>query len=235
MLNVLAFALLPVIAAIIGAVIATFRPPSPIVRSHIQHLAAGVVFSVVAVELLPDITRQHAEYMEAAIGFALGVICMLWLRSFSHKLEKKGGDKPLGLLAGVGIDILLDGILIGISFAAGAKEGKLLTFALTLEMLSLGLAVASALGKRDKDRKRVLLITSSLFLIIILGAGIGAVIIRNIPEAVLEIILSFGLAALLYLVTEELLVEAHKEPETPAATGMFFAGFLIFMLLGMVG
>jgi ZIP family zinc transporter len=38
----------------------------------------------------------------------------------------------------------------------------------------------------------------------------------------------------MYLVTEELLVEAHKEPETPLATGMFFIGFLIFLLLGMV-
>lgn len=41
------------------------------------------------------------------------------------------------------------------------------------------------------------------------------------------------LAALLFLVTEELLVEAHAEGETPAATALFFLGFLVFMLLGM--
>jgi len=49
-----------------------------------------------------------------------------------------------------------------------------------------------------------------------------------------ELILSFGLAALLYLVTEELLVEAHEEKETPVATLMFFVGFLGFLVIGMV-
>jgi zinc transporter, ZIP family len=229
------FALVPVIAAIVGATIATFRPPGPTFRSYIQHLAAGVVFSVVAVELLPDIIHQHA-HIEVTIGFTLGVICMLGLRSLSHNLEKENVAKesiPIGLLVAVGVDILLDGFLIGVSFSAGAKQGQLLTFALTLELLSLGLAVATALGKSVHNRQRVLTITSLLFLLIVVGSGIGVVLIQYIPLALMEVVLSFGLAALLYLVTEELLVEAHKEPESPMATGMFFIGFLIFLLLGM--
>lgn len=45
-------------------------------------------------------------------------------------------------------------------------------------------------------------------------------------------LLAFGLIALLYLVTEELLVEAHEGgKETPFATAMFFAGFLLLLLL----
>ena len=105
--------------------IAVLRPPSPVIRSHIQHLAAGVVFSVVAVELLPDIIRQHSP-VEVIIGFVLGVATMLGLRSLSHKLEKGNNgepERPIGLLVGVGVDILLDGFLIGVSFAAGDKAG----------------------------------------------------------------------------------------------------------------
>ena len=209
------------------------RPPGPVLRSYIQHLAAGVIFSVVAVELLPDIVRQHAAWIEVTVGFSLGVVSMLVLRSFSHKLEKNGEERPLGILVGVGIDILLDGFLISMSFAAGGKEGVLLTIALALELLSLGLAVAIALAKNEKMRYKIILNTFLLFLLIVVGAGIGAVLVQSISAEVLEIVLSFGLAALLYLVTEELLVEAHKEPETPMATGMFFLGFLVFLLLGM--
>ena len=234
-INVVAYAFIPVLTAILGAILAAFRPPSPIIRSYIQHLAAGVVFSVVAVEILTDIVRQHAALVEVAIGFSLGVVTMLLLRSISHRLERDGGERPLGILVGVGIDVLLDGFLISISFAAGGKEGALLTFALALELLSLGLAVAVALGKSEKKRLKVIMSTSLLFLLIVVGAGIGAVLIPYLSDAVMEIVLSFGLAALLYLVTEELLVEAHREPETPTATGMFFAGFLVFLLLGMVG
>ena len=233
LLQILAYSCIPVITAVLGAVIAVIRPPGPVLRSYIQHLAGGVVFSVVAVELLPDIVRQHAAWIEVAVGFSLGVASMLVLRSFSHKLEKNGEERPLGIMVGVGIDILLDGFLISMSFTAGGKEGILLTFALALELLSLGLAVAIALAKNEKKSSKIILTTFLLFLLIIVGAGIGAVLAQSISAEVLEIVLSFGLAALLYLVTEELLVEAHKEPETPMATGMFFLGFLVFLLLGM--
>lgn len=237
--NVLLMALFPVCAAIIGATIAAFRPPGPTLRSYIQHLAGGVVFSLVAVELLPDIIHQHAM-LEVAIGFTLGVVVMLGLKEFSHKMESKaesegeGAGLPMGLLAGVGVDILLDGFLIGVSFSAGAKQGQLLTLALTLELLSLGLAVATALGKTEKRKGRIILTSALLFLTLMVGAGLGITLIQYMPFALLEVVLSFGLAALLYLVTEELLVEAHKEPETPLATGMFFAGFLVFLMLGMM-
>lgn len=234
-INIVAYAFIPVATAIIGASLAVFRPPGPILRSYIQHLAAGVVFSVVAVELLPDIVRQHAAVIEVAIGFSFGVASMLILRSISHRLEKNGDERPLGILIGVGIDVLLDGFLISISFGAGGKEGALLTFALALEMLSLGLAVAVALGESDRKRRNIILQTALLFLLVVVGAGVGAVLIPYLSDSVMEIVLSFGLAALLYLVTEELLVEAHEEPETPVATGMFFAGFLVFLLIGMVG
>lgn len=232
--QILIFAFLPFGTAVLGGTLAAFRPPGPMARSYIQHLAAGVVFSVVAVELLPDIVREHTAWVEVAVGFSLGVICMLALRAFSHKLEAKGDDSPLGILVGVGIDIFLDGLLISISFAAGGKAGTLLTIALALELLTLGLAVGVALGENQEVAWKVIGGTALLFLLVILGAALGALVLRFIPPSILEILLSFGLAALLYLVTEELLVEAHKKPETPAATGMFFAGFLVFLLLGMV-
>lgn len=235
LLNVLTFALLPVAAAIIGAVIAAFRAPGSLVRSYIQHLAAGVVFSVVAVELLPEIVEKRKP-IEVAIGFALGVLVMLGIRHLTHSIEEKESENEssVGLLTAIGVDVTLDGLLIGISFAAGAKAGRLLTFALTVELLSLGLAVASALGKSGKSRLRIIIAVALLSLLIIIGAAIGGTFLTNVSASVLEVILSFGLAALLYLVTEELLVEAHEEPETPLSIAIFFAGFLLFLILGMI-
>lgn len=48
-----------------------------------------------------------------------------------------------------------------------------------------------------------------------------------------DVRLGFAVAALLYLVTEELLVEAHEVPETPLSTAAFFIGFLMLMLIDM--
>ncbi|HJT03446.1 MAG TPA: hypothetical protein VJ757_07440 [Pseudonocardiaceae bacterium] len=53
---------------------------------------------------------------------------------------------------------------------------------------------------------------------------------------VLAAVLAFGAAALLYLVVEELLVEAHEQAETPLLAVLFFAGFLgIYLLAGLGG
>ena len=56
------------------------------------------MFSVVAVELLPDIVARHAPY-EVALGFGLGVGTMLGLRYFTQRLEASEGesaDEPAG-------------------------------------------------------------------------------------------------------------------------------------------
>lgn len=47
-------------------------------------------------------------------------------------------------------------------------------------------------------------------------------------------VLAFGLAALLYLVTEELLVEAHEVRENRVTTSMFFAGFLLLLMIDVL-
>lgn len=238
-LGVISYALLPVLATIMGAAIAAFRPVGSKVRSIIQHFAAGVVFSVVAVELLPDVVKEQRP-MQVVIGFALGVGVMLGIKTLTeHKAEKEeqaaGRNKlPLAMLIAVGVDVLVDGFLIGLGFAAGAKEGKLLTFALTIELLSLGLAAAVELKQAAASRLKIIVIAAGLAALVLIGAAIGATLLHGLSESTLEVVLSFGLAALLFLVTEELLVEAHEEPETPFTTATFFAGFLLFLVLGMV-
>lgn len=47
----------------------------------------------------------------------------------------------------------------------------------------------------------------------------------------LAAILGFGASALLYLVTEDLLLEAHATSDTLVVTATFFLGFLIPLLL----
>lgn len=235
LINVLTFALLPVIAAVIGSVIAVFRPPSGKVRSMIQHFAAGVVFSVVAVELLPNVIKIH-NITATAIGFALGVAVMLGIKHLVGEPEEKEDEKGVSkaMLFAIGVDVLVDGFLLGIGFAAGQKEGKLLALALTTELLSLGLAIAVSLMKAGVNRSKIVAITAELSSLILLGSLIGTTLTQFLSEETIEVVLSFGLAALMYLVTEELLMEAHEEPETPLITATFFAGFLLFLILGMI-
>lgn len=219
------YTLFPVVAAIIGAAVAVNTRPGPNLVSAIQHFAAGVVFAAAAGEILPDVMQRGSPWA-TAIGGAIGVIVML-----SVKQLERWATGPAGLLAAVAIDMLIDGLVLGIGFAAGPKVGLLLTIALTLEVLFLGLTVANELGETVRSRAKIVGITAALALLLPIGALLGDPV-GALPGPVVTGFFAFGLVALLYLVTEELLIEAHETPDRPWVTAMFFAGFLALMLLG---
>ncbi len=214
----------PVVAATLGAVVAVRSRPGPAVVSAVQHFAAGVVFAAAAAEILPDLMHYGSPWA-TAIGGSVGVALMLAIMQLETRFEG-----PIGILAGTAIDLLVDGLVLGIAFAAGAKAGALLTVALTLEVLFLGLALANELGETGWSRNRVVGLTAALMLCLPIGA-VAAIPIGSLPGPVIAGFLAFGLMALLYLVTEELLVDAHEKPDRPWITAMFFVGFLAVLLL----
>jgi ZIP family zinc transporter len=223
-MQAIAFTLIPVAAVLLGSLVAVTRRPSEAVVSAMQHLAAGVVFAAAAVEILPQVMHEGSP-VATFIGGAIGIIVMLSLKAIEGRA--KG---PIAMLAAVGVDILIDGLVLGLAFVAGGKAGILLTIALTLEVLFLGLTVTTELGETIRSKARIVAITVGIALLLPIGATL-ATPVALFPPVVIAGFLSFGLMALLYLVTEELLVEAHEKPDTPLISAMFFIGFLGLLLI----
>nr|WP_242686983.1 ZIP family metal transporter [Dermacoccus nishinomiyaensis] len=145
------------------------------------------------------------------------------------------GLLPLGLLVAVGIDLLIDGMLVGLGVTLGSTQGLILTIALTIEILFLGLSLAAELTDTGLSKARAALVCTGLGLATAVGAIGGAASLAGASKPVLAAVLAFGAAALLYLAVEELLVEAHEQVETTLSAAMFFAGFLTIYLLGELG
>ena len=223
-MQAIAFTLIPVAAVLIGSLVAVARRPGEAFVSAMQHLAAGVVFAAAAVEILPQVMHEGSP-VATFIGGAVGIIVMLSLKAIEGRA--KG---PIAMLGAVGVDILIDGLVLGLAFVAGAKAGLLLTIALTLEVLFLGLTVTTELGETIRSKARIVAITMGIALLLPIGAAL-ATPVATFPPVVIAGFLSFGLMALLYLVTEELLVEAHEKPDTPLISAMFFIGFLGLLLI----
>jgi ZIP family zinc transporter len=223
-MQAVSYTLIPLAAVVFGALVALWRRPGPALVSATQHFAAGVVFAAAAVEILPQI-KHDASPVATLIGGALGVGVMLAIKA----LEERASG-PFAMLSATGIDIFIDGLVLGLAFIAGAKAGVLLTIALTLEVLFLGLSVTSELQESRMSRARTLLIAIGLGLLLPVGTFM-ATPVAELPPIIITGFLSFGLMALLYLVTEELLVEAHEKPDTPLISSMFFVGFLGLLVL----
>jgi zinc transporter, ZIP family len=235
--DVLTYVAIPVIAAIAGGVVSAFFTPGPKLKSSIQHFAAGLVFAAVSTGLLPEMLRPH-NLSAVMVGFSTGVVLMIGVKWLNEGRGQKRIDQPASLNSLVftaGVDYLMDGLLIGIGFVLGAKVGGLLVFALSIEGLFLAIAVTSALNRKGVACSR-LIITAAIFgLLLGVGAIAGALIFARLSGAFYIAMLAFGSAALIYLVTEELLVEAHDQQvqENPLTAGLFFAGFLLLIIIEM--
>lgn len=152
---------------------------------------------------------------------------MLLLRHFTGKVRG-----PAGLVGASAIDALIDGLVLGLGFAAGRHQGTLLAIALAIEFLFLGLSLAAAFGQ-GTSRRLVIGATAGISLMVPLGALI-AIPVGSLPMPYQTAAYAFGLIAFLYLVTEELLVEAHEKPETAWGVALFFVGFLVLTVLDQI-
>lgn len=87
--------LIPVLVALAGGILAAVWSPSRQARSLIQHFAAGVVLAALAVELLPEIGREHAPALVTIGAFALGSLFMFGLKLWTIRLEHQASMRSV--------------------------------------------------------------------------------------------------------------------------------------------
>jgi len=223
-------------AGLLGGIVALFWSPKVRARSAIQHFAAGAVLAAVATGVIPEAERLGSVFGILA-GFAAGGLTMIglkWLVLRFERRDKGGGKQPVGLAAAAAIDTLVDGALISAGFSSGQQLGILLVAALALELFFLNLSVGSEFSKVKSKRWQGLLVTTGISALMLVGAFIASLILRGASDATIAVGLAFGSAALIYLIAEELLVEAIQAEESLLSTAMLFAGFLVLLALKLL-
>ncbi|MBK8453954.1 MAG: zinc permease [Thiofilum sp.] len=240
-MNPFYFMLVPALVALGGGILALIWHPSREMRSLIQHFAAGVVLAALAVELFPELSREHAPGRVLLSSFAAGTLLMYLLKLWathqeakSHALAQSHPNEPAidsGLIAATFIDIAVDGFIIGAGFAAGGETGPILAIGLSVELLFLGLSLTSDYLKGW----RIVAISAALGATVLVFAYLGNWLLAGASTVVIAAALAASAAALLYLVTEELLIEAHEVEEKPFYMLVLFAGFLLFWAIQLLG
>ncbi|MDD4930403.1 MAG: hypothetical protein PHP85_14150 [Gallionella sp.] len=227
----------PALVALGGGILASVWSPAHQMRSLIQHFAAGVVLAALSVELLPEIGREHAPGLVLVGSFALGSLFMYGLKLWTMRLEHQASARTdavglnKGLLVAAFVDVATDGFIIGAGFAAGGETGTILALGLSVELLFLGLALTS----EATAGWRIIAISGALGGTVLSFSLLGNVLLSGASHAVIGGALAFSAAALLYLVTEELLMEAHQVEEKPVSTLVLFGGFLAFWSIQLLG
>jgi len=155
--------------------------------------------------------------------------------------EGKSSSKyPSVLVSAIAIDGFVDGLLIGITTAAASSSsaGLMMAASLSVEMGFLGITLAVAL----KGQKHMVSTLSSLVgpSAIIMGAVLGGMLASALSHNPIYLValLSFGTSALLYMVAEELLLEAHDDDEDDEHVWwvdlQLYVGFYSSIIMGKV-
>lgn len=231
----LSYTLIAAVAALVGGIIAIYYAPGPYGQSYVQHFSAGVVFAAVAAKLLPDIHDEAPLFV--IVGFTLGVATMLGVHQLSHRIDHggfgSGFDGAASLLITVCINMVIDGVLIGVAFLAEPRTALIIALALAVETLFITIAGVSALPAESSPLEK-LAVPVAFGSLLLVGVTVGILGFASAGQTSITIILAFGAANLIYLVTEELLVKAQKVPETPTSTTLFFLGFLLVFVFDML-
>lgn len=227
---------MPAAVMMAGGVLTFFWRPSHKQIGLVQHLAAGIILAALMIEVFPEMRRTNTPQTTLIFSFVMGVLFMYGVKLLGIYLERGNVSRSArrqfnyGMIITVFIDAALDGVTIGAGFAAGAKVGFALALGLSVEMLFLAMSLIS-----DTIKGMCLLFLSACFsLTILVCAGLGYHFLSTSSGAAIPIALAFSAAALIYLVTDELLIEAHEQEEESYSMLVLFSGFVGFWLISLL-
>lgn len=211
-------------------------------KSTAEHLLEHLQDPLLNIATVQEI-RIHMDYMDKQISAfheSIETVAAKWTRILP-KIETFEGDTlPMGLILAVCMDCLVDGILIGISSTASVKAGFVLSLANCFEMSFLGMAYASRLIKCTGSSVTARFCALYGPPLLMLGAaGVSSMIgsaVQSMPLVFISMV-SFGTVALLFLVCNELVVEAKEaqgDDEKWYISIMLFAGIFVVLTMDYV-
>ena len=229
----------------LGAAVVFFfvKEPRPQFQRTMLGFAAGVMTAASVWSLLLPAIEQSADFgvpgwLPAAAGLLLGVGFLSALDAvLPHLRRAKDMDltrrQSTLLMAAITLHNVPEGMAVGLSFALAAQQGgaKLsaalaLAVGIGLQNFPEGAAISLPLRQEGYSRATSFLLgtlsgsVEPLFGMLVVLAASGV-------RPLMPWLLSFAAGAMLYVVVEELVPQAHSK----AGTCGFVSGFLIMMIL----
>ncbi len=222
--DILLYLSIPSVVLIGVSFLANSVMPGPKASAALQHLAAGIIFASIATEIVPELLNDM-HLLTIVIGYGAGMLLIFAVRSLDTAKEGEGRGGLSFTIAG-GVDLLIDGFLMGVAFSVAESSGILLTIAIGFEVLFLGFTFSVSLANKGLQKKSIVLVLTAMSILLFFGGVLGFWVLKALAPQWQVCAMAFGAVALLYLVTEELLTEAHETKET------FFGPLLLFLGFG---
>lgn len=223
------------------------------IQSLFLGFAAGVMIAASIWSLLIPGMEQAEQlgqisWLVCAFGFLMGVLLLFLTDAFFQKVYHKlqGNHRlrncrksTLMMLFAIMMHNIPEGMSVGIAFAMadrfanepGFLSGAIaLTIGIGIQNYPEGTAVALPLMQDGMSRKNAFLI-GSLSAIVEPVFGVLAALLSGLVVSWMPGLLSFASGAMIYVVVQELIPEAHTSHPGKSGTIGFVGGFLVMMIL----
>ncbi len=237
-----------------AAVVFFFRGGiNPKIQRIFLGFAAGVMIAASVWSLLiPAIEEAEQKgqigWIPAAGGFILGILFLMGLDSLLPHLHP-GSAEPEGvttswkrttlLVFAVTLHNIPEGMAVGLSFALAAQNGNdpaaitaaaALALGIGIQNFPEGAAVALPLRQEGMSSTKAFLM-GSLSGLVELVFGVLVVLAAGFIQPLMPWMLAFAAGAMMYVVVEELIPEAHLGEHSNVGTMGVMAGFIVMMIL----
>ena len=238
-----------------SAVVFFFRSERRLMHHITLGFAAGVMVAASVWSLLNPAIEQAEDmglhgWIPAASGFLVGVGFLLALDTLLPHLHA-GSDEPEGirstwkrttlLVSAVTLHNIPEGMSVGLLFAMAAQSAGAageaylgmavaLAVGIGLQNFPEGAAISLPLAREGMSRGKAFVL-GSLSGIVEPLFGVIVVLMSGWISPFMPWLLSFAAGAMIYVVVEELIPEAHLGEHSNVGTLGFIAGFVVMMIL----
>jgi len=200
--------------------------------------SGGVMLSAAALTLLwPALARGGIASVTLGL-FAGGAMILLLERSVPHlephfapRLNGPGTRLGLLLAAAITLHNLPEGLAVGVAFAPGTgRFGLVVALAIALQNIPEGLAVATPVRAAGASRLAAVLWATGSGMAEPIAAAAGFHLVNTL-QALVPFGLAFAAGAMVFVVSDQIIPESHRQPSDKAPSLALLLGFLLVALL----
>lgn len=221
-----------------------FRKQSHRFNDMMLGLAAGVMLAAAVFGLL----QPAAEAVEGMgilwviAGIFAGAVLLNLMDNFTPHLHRLTGLDPeehlhnasinrlMLFVLGIALHKLPEGMAAGVGFnAEDLTHAWMVAGGITFQNIPEGLIVVAPLFAIGLKRRRILLIATGVAAIEVIGTFLGFYL-GQLSAALLPFALSLAGGAMLYVISDEMIVETHSHGYAKASTFMLICGFTLMLV-----
>jgi ZIP family zinc transporter len=216
----------------LGAPVAERFDVPPIVVSGALQFAAGIITALVAFSLMPAAVR-YSTPIGVVLGFFVGgaifvAIDYISARRALQRPAAESGSASMALYIGILVDLVIDGVVIGIGSTLTLATGLLLALGLAVSTAPLTFVTTATAKRQGIPKARRQQLALLCFLAVLGGAMLGFLVLRNQPLAARLVLIALASGFLITTVAQTMIPEANREGEPSFAAILYVAGLSLY-------